>query len=107
MAQMVCHLDYFQTINQCEILQAYFHGCPQGCNYDVLGNDLPNFVSNQLLNSDLYQQCLLLQKEQQPTCDAHHPASTRLCPCIATPLSTNTLNSRSNSTHRSSGWQWW
>ena len=75
-AALRCDEQSFWFINSCESLAEHF-ACERGCAL-VLGEDVPNYVVDASLNT--YRQCLV--NERQPKCDAHHPATARLCPCV-------------------------
>eukprot|EP00735_Rhodelphis_limneticus_P010995 TRINITY_DN4037_c0_g1::TRINITY_DN4037_c0_g1_i1::g.12016::m.12016 TRINITY_DN4037_c0_g1::TRINITY_DN4037_c0_g1_i1::g.12016 ORF type:complete len:631 (-),score=77.63,sp/Q9XGM8/MGAT1_ARATH/37.50/6e-47,GNT-I/PF03071.10/1.6e-72,Glyco_tranf_2_3/PF13641.1/4.7e-07,Glyco_transf_18/PF15024.1/6.2e-06,Glycos_transf_2/PF00535.21/0.0022,ABC2_membrane_3/PF12698.2/0.39 TRINITY_DN4037_c0_g1_i1:43-1935(-) len=71
-----CSVSEFDFGNKCDILQQYFP-CEGGCG-EELGKDIPNYVS--AVKNANYQRCLTT--EENPTCEAAHPDTARLCPCI-------------------------
>ncbi len=73
---MRCSEGDFPFINRCALLQRAF-GCERGCAVE-LGLDIPNYVMDPSLPG--HGTCLVSQ--QQPTCDATHSATARLCPCV-------------------------
>ncbi|KAK9847547.1 hypothetical protein WJX84_001936 [Apatococcus fuscideae] len=74
--EMLCSTPDFWFINSCETLREHFP-CTHGCATE-LGPDLPNYVMGPDLET--YQTCLVFQK--QPKCNAAHPSTARLCPCV-------------------------
>ena len=73
---MVCSGGDFWFVNSCETLKQHFP-CERGCTVE-LGLDIPNYVVD--LSLATHQTCLIAQK--QPSCEASHPATARMCPCV-------------------------
>merc|ERR1712154_151914 len=62
---MRCLHDHFEYVNKCSVLQKYF-GCEKGCLGGVVGEDVPNYVSQQ--KPGLFQKCLV--SDFEPKCGA-------------------------------------
>mmetsp|Transcript_32694 Transcript_32694/g.53013 ORF Transcript_32694/g.53013 Transcript_32694/m.53013 type:complete len:515 (+) Transcript_32694:79-1623(+) len=74
--QLQCSAGDFDRINDCALLVQKFP-CEAGCSLEW-GPDIPNYLSQV---GDLhYGRCLVT--EWVPTCEASHPFTRRLCPCI-------------------------
>jgi len=72
-----CSEADFEFINDCEVLARHFD-CKRGCSREW-GPDIPNYAVNPE-DPKNYQKCLIT--EDTPQCDASHPSTRRLCPCV-------------------------
>ncbi|ETO35625.1 alpha-1,3-mannosylglycoprotein 2-beta-N-acetylglucosaminyltransferase [Reticulomyxa filosa] len=72
-----CLQDHFEYINSCQVLAQHF-GCEKGCQGGVMGHDVPNYVIGN--KPEYYQMCLTT--EDLTTCNAEHPTTARICPCL-------------------------
>ena len=75
-ASMACSVPDFWFINSCEALTRQFR-CERGCAVEA-GRDIPNYVLDPALHT--FQTCLVSQ--DQPSCDARHTSTARLCACV-------------------------
>eukprot|EP01060_Flectonema_neradi_P026671 TRINITY_DN3587_c0_g2_i1.p1 TRINITY_DN3587_c0_g2~~TRINITY_DN3587_c0_g2_i1.p1 ORF type:complete len:490 (+),score=101.83 TRINITY_DN3587_c0_g2_i1:725-2194(+) len=75
-----CDKTQFDYINQCRVLSSIFD-CSKGCRRDW-GKDIPNFEKDISESESQFggHQCLVT--EEIPTCEARHPKTQRLCPCV-------------------------
>lgn len=71
-----CSASDFWYINDCAQLQAHFP-CERGCMLE-LGRDVPNYV----MDPDLPNHGTCLVSQEQARCEAVHPGTARLCPCV-------------------------
>eukprot|EP00736_Rhodelphis_marinus_P008798 Rmarinus@m.24180 len=72
-----CSEPDFDFGNRCDVLMSHFP-CEKGCGTEM-GRDIPNYVSDKL--NENFQRCLTT--EDEPTCDASHRSTSRLCPCMS------------------------
>lgn len=73
---LICDATQFDFINTCDELKAAFP-CESGCGFQV-GEDIPNYVSDSRDRNA--KMCLVT--DEIPRCQASHPSTARLCPCV-------------------------
>ena len=71
-----CDASQFDFINDCQVLAEHFDGCPYGCTQEW-GPDIPNAETWDVGRPP---QCLVT--EERPECEAQHPLTQRICPCV-------------------------
>eukprot|EP00760_Papus_ankaliazontas_P029621 PhM_4_TR4320/c0_g1_i1/m.35209/K00726/MGAT1; alpha-1,3-mannosyl-glycoprotein beta-1,2-N-acetylglucosaminyltransferase len=76
-ANMICGPQDFEFINHCRTLKEHFP-CTAGCSREW-GRDIPNYAVDPEDKKN-FGKCLIT--EDVSSCDASHPSTKRLCPCI-------------------------
>jgi hypothetical protein len=75
-----CERLAFSMINTCKYLQDNFP-CERGCE-ESYGKEQPAYMFKGAPPESLPGACLYTSKPAESTCEASHPVTTRLCPCV-------------------------